>query len=399
MQKYILDYLKNNIKSITTNCSLPQKKAVKTIVKGLFQKGRGILRELGNTGTQIPKTVAQKLSHHIGNIEMLEPVEDFADRRIISFIDKNSVIAYDLTDIAKHSAKKIERITTVFDGSRRKKTKGFFVHGVGVGKFLWRLRLHDNTCDFLPNIRKSILKKLITLTKEKMPIFAFDRGNDDKQLFEYLDDNNARFIVRIKSNRKFILKETGECLSVRDIPQGRHSVLLKEGNTQKKTPKYREYELIVHKQKKTRTTPIWLLISKNLDPRKCLSNKKITKKYLQRWGVENSFKQIKTSLNLEEIRVMKYGKFQNFVSLMHFCSLLNELLLCKIQNNLQALSQLSLITMFLEYKKFIKRYYLDINSHSFCSFLKHFFSQIRIYRKRPKKRLQISLFTLLSGKT
>ena len=68
-------------------------------------------------------------------------------------------------------------------------------------------------------------------------------------------------------------------------------------------------EIVVFDEKqKSKKTPVRLLLSKNLDSEKKLSTKKITNLYLQRWGVENSFKQIKSTLNIEDIRVMKFRK-------------------------------------------------------------------------------------------
>ncbi len=399
MNKYILDSIKNNTKTIFGGMSVPQKKVINHMVKRIFKTGRGILRELGDGSVQLPKTIAQKFSHHLGNIEILSSVENFADRRIWKYFPEGGVIAYDLTDIAKRSAKKIENITDTFDGSIRKKSRGFFVHGVGFGQYLWRLRLHDNTREFLPQIRKQILDKLIPFTKSKNPIFAFDRGNDSKNLFEYMEKKKARYIVRIKKDRKVIIKETGEILRVEELPEGRYEILLTTRKTeQHKKPKYREYQLVIYKKQKSKKYPIRLLISKNLDPDKRLSNKKITNLYLQRWGVENSFKQIKTALNLEEIRVMKFKKFQNFVSLLHFCSLLNEFLLSQIQENMKIFQNISLTKIFYEYKKFLKRYTLTMNSHSFFRFLQKIFPTFYVHRKRQNTQSQPSLFLFLYEK-
>ena len=273
------------------------------------------------------------------------------------------------------------------------------MHGVGFGRYLWRLRLHDNTREFLPEVRKKILDYLIRITKALTPIFALDRGNDDKKLFEDLDNQKALYIVRLKKNRKLILKNTGEVKKVEKLKEGRYTVLIpKSGTEQWKKPKYREYEVVIYKKQKSKKTPIRLLLSKNLDSEKKLSTKKITNLYLQRWGVENSFKQIKSTLNLEDIRVMKFCKFQNLVSLQHLCMLLNELLLHNVQENLKIFKNVSLTKIFCEYKKFLKRYTLTLNSHSFFRFLQKVFPAFYKHRKRPKNTLQTSLFPFLAEK-
>lgn len=399
MNKYILDSIKNNTKTVFLKMSVPQKKALTLMIKRIFQTGSGILQHLGDGSTQLPKTIAQKFSRHLGNIDLLTPVESFADRQILKHLPQNGVIAYDLTDIAKPTAKKIENITFSFDGSLRRRSRGFFVHGVGVGQFLWRLRMHDNTRDFLPQIRKEILTKLIKLTKSRIPVFALDRGNDDKKLFEYFTKHQARFVVRLKSDRHIIFSTTGETKRVDQVPPGRYKILIaKSGTEQRKKPEYSSYQLVIFQKQKSKKSPIRLLISNNLDPENNLSDKKIINLYLQRWGVENSFKQIKTTLNLEDVRVLKFKKFQNFVSLLHFCSLLNELLFARMQKNIKIFQNISLTKIFYEYKKFLKRYTLRINSHSFFKFFQKIFPTFFVHRKKPRAQSQPSLFQFLHEK-
>jgi len=393
MNKYILDYIKNNTKTIFFELTVPQKKALTLMIKRIFKTGSGILRILGDENIQQPKTIAEKFSCHLGKINLLKPVEDFSDRQILKQLPQNGVIAYDLTDIAKPTAKKIENITATFDGSQRKQSRGFFVHGVGFGQYLWRLRMHNNNEDSLPQKRKEILTKLIKITKKKNPIFALDRGNDDRKLFEFLSDKDARYIVRLKKNRQIVLTETGEIKCINEILPGRYKILIaQEGTQQRKKPVYRKYQLVIFQKQKSQKTPIRLLISNDLDLENKLSNKQIVNLYLQRWGVENSFKQIKSTLNLEKIRVLKFQRFQNFISLLHFCSLLNEILLTRIEENLKIFKNISLTKIFYEYKKFLKRYTLTINSHSFFRFFQKIFPTFFVHRKISKYLSQPTLF-------
>ena len=401
MNKYILDYVKNNSKTVFKDLSEPQKKCMRLLVRRLFKSGTGILRHLGRDCEQLPKTIGQKFSHHLGNIDLLAPVESFADRKLLSLLpEKDGVIAYDLSDTNKKSAKKIENLTKCFDGSRRQKSQGFFLNGVGFGKFLWRLRVHDNTRKFLNQVRKEILDHLINITTGMSVIFALDRGNDDKNWFEHLDNKKARFIVRLKKNREVVIKQTGEKVKVEDLPEGRYQILLTESGTeQRKKPKYREYELVIYKKKKSKKHPLRLLISVYLDPAQEYSNKRIANLYLQRWGVENSFKQIKTVLKLESIRVLSFKKFQNLVSLQHFCLLLNELLFHRINEAVDMFAQnLAISQISFHYKKFIKHYTLTVNSQSFFKFLQDIFPEFYHHRKKRLHQDQSNIWSLFSIK-
>lgn len=120
MNKYILDSIKNNTKTIFLGMTKPQKKSLTFMIKRVFQTGSGILRESGDCQLQLPKTIAQKISYHLGEIDVLKPVEEFRNKQRLNFLPNNGVIAYDLTDVAKKSAKKIENRTDTFDGSERK---------------------------------------------------------------------------------------------------------------------------------------------------------------------------------------------------------------------------------------------------------------------------------------
>ena len=325
----------------------------------------------------------------------MEGIEAFADRKILRTIKKNSVIAYDLSDILKDSAKKIENIGKVFDGSKRQKGNGFFVHGVGVGGLIWRLRLHDGNKNFLPQIRKEILEKIIALTKKFDPILALDRGNDDGKLFEYLLEKSVKFIIRLNKNRNIIIEETGEVLSIEVLKPGRYKILIPSDDTkQRKKPEYKKYILIVWKNKKFKT-PMRLLCSSDMN---AFSSSEIIGFYLERWGLENSFKHVKQGLDLERIRVLKFKKFQNLVSLMHLCTLLSDFLLKKLKDNMKNFLHDSLNQLFIAYQKFKKNYCRTTNPHSFLVFLRTIFPEFCVHRKFPKPKSQTSLLYLLNQK-
>ena len=87
MTKYIQDYVKNNTKTVFLGMSVPQKKAMRLMVRRILKVQSGILRDLGNIEgwKQLPKTMAQKFSRHLGKVKLLTPVEEYADRRICEY--------------------------------------------------------------------------------------------------------------------------------------------------------------------------------------------------------------------------------------------------------------------------------------------------------------------------
>ena len=118
------------------------------------------MRKLAQDPNKTAKKQGEKYGYHLGNIDLKEKVEEFSVKKVKSDIRKNTIIAYDLTDIAKDCSKKIEKIRRIFDGSKRKVTNGFLLHGVGVNGILLKLGIHDGDRFTLNQIRKKIIEKL-----------------------------------------------------------------------------------------------------------------------------------------------------------------------------------------------------------------------------------------------
>ena len=202
MNKYIQDSLRNHARSIISSLTRPQQKAVTEMIRGLFTAGKPILRHMCQDEKKTAKKQSEKYSYHLGKINIVENVNELAIRKVKPNMRKNTIIAYDLTDIAKESAKKMEKIRKVFDGSKRKVTNGYELHGVGINGYLMRLETHDDNKYFRNQVRKSIIKE-ISEKLDKKGIWVFDRGNDDKQFFIDLRHFlKTRFIIRLKKIEK-----------------------------------------------------------------------------------------------------------------------------------------------------------------------------------------------------
>jgi hypothetical protein len=144
MLKYIQNSIKNNSRFILKHCTKPQKKAMNELIRGLYVENEPILRHLAQNPNVSAKKQGDKYGYHLENVDLKSTIEDFSMRRVLPSIRKDTIIAYDLTDIAKPSAKKMKGLSTVFDGSKREVTNGYFLHGVGINHMLVRLEKHDN---------------------------------------------------------------------------------------------------------------------------------------------------------------------------------------------------------------------------------------------------------------
>jgi hypothetical protein len=381
MYKYIQDFIRNNSRSIFSDCTVPQKKAVSEIVRGLFIAGTPILRHLVQSEKKTAKKQAEKYSHHLGNINLKEKVEAFSLKKVKNEVKKDTIIAYDLTDINKEFSKKMEKLSVVFDGSRRDMVDGFLLHGVGVNGMLLKLQVHEHETKTLNQVRLNIVKELAESFGGN-GIWAFDRGNDGKLFFKDLRQKlKVQFVARLRVNRTVVMKKTGAMEKLENVSVGQYPVFIldKHGRTDTKT----EYLLVVSKHLPNKP-PIRLLCNLKEE----YSSQQIVGMYLQRWGIENAFKRAKQKFNLEKIRVLNYQKFVNLIVLIQFAINVCTISFIAIQKFTDSIISGVLIC----YKKFIKRKSLSINLDSFISFLQKSLKPLILRPKKPKS-IQISLLS------
>lgn len=387
MAKYILDLIRNNSRSILKGLSLPQKKAVSEVIRGLYIAGRPILRHLAQRTDIGAKRQGDKYSYHLGNIDLKGKIEDFSLNRVKNEIKKNTIIAYDLSDISKECSEKMEKLSKVWDGSKRKSTDGYTIHGVGANGVLLRFELHDGDKYMLNQIRRKHVEELSEAFSKK-GIWVFDRGNDDKAFFKFLrHEAKVQFIARLKGNRMLVVKESGAQMKVCEMDNGRYEVYLMD----------------VHNNRVDTRCTYTLLIKEHLDGKEAIrllshleeeySSDEIVNMYLERWGIENIFKRAKTKFDLEKVRVYSYLKLQNLVSIIQFVTNLSTLIFQQVQR----LTEPLITGVLIAYRKFLSQKALYLNVDSFISFLRFSLKPIAFRPSSPPTK-QLSLLTNYSFK-
>lgn len=381
MYKYIQDYIRNNSRSVLSDCTLPQKKAVSEIIRGLFTAGTPVLCHLVQSETKTVKKQAEKYSYHLGNIELRGKVDEFSLRRVVGEIKDDTVIAYDLTDINKECSKKMEKLSAVFDGSKREVTEGYLLHGVGVNGVLLKLQAHEGDTETLNETRYKIIEGLAE-SFQRRGIWAFDRGNDGKLFFKDLRQKlKVQFIARLRVNRHVVMKETGAIEKLENVPEGQHTVFILDEHGKVDTDY--AYTLVVSKHLPMKP-PIRLLCHL----KEQYSTAQIVNMYLERWGLENVFKRAKQKFNLEKIRVLSYQKFVNLVSLIQFAINVCTITFIAVQKYTNSI----ISGVLFHYRKFIHQKSLTSNLDSFVSFLQNSLKPL-ILRPRKPRLTQISLLS------
>ncbi len=385
MYKYIQDTIRNNSRSVTTGMTKPQKKSFAEIVRGLFVEQRPILRHLAQDKMKTAKKQGEKYSYHLGNIRLQGKIEEFSFNRAKSEVKRNTIIAYDLTDLAKESAKKIPYLSRVFDGSEGTVTNGFTLHGLGVNNILLKLEMHDGEHYTQNQIRRRIISDY-SMKFHGKGIWVFDRGNDDKAFFKFLRRKaKTQFICRLRENRQVIMKETGALFRIKEMPPGKYSVYLLNAHNTNVDRRF-VYTLVIQKHLEDKE-PIRLLSSLKDE----YSAEQIVDMYLQRWGIEKIFKRAKYKFNLEKIRVLNHQKFVNLICLVQFAINLSTITFI----NMQKLTHSLISGVYFCYQIFLKQKSLRFNLDSFITFLKNALKPLLFRAERPPPN-QPSLLSIRS---
>ena len=160
-------------------------------------------------------------------------------------------------------------------------------------------------------------------------IWAIDRGGDRKKLLEPLLDRGQRFVIRSTGKRTVIDRKglQGSVAEVAGRCRLRHQArIIKIQDGQEKIYELRYGAEPIHLP--GRSENLWLVVIAGFgeEPLMLLANLPITARdsrslwwvvqiYLTRWKIEETFRFIKQSYNLEDVRVMKYQRLKNLVIL------------------------------------------------------------------------------------
>lgn len=384
MEKFITNVINNNYNSVfkSAGCTKPQRKNLKKLGTKILKKGTVVLNHLADDKGKNVEDQAEIFGNTLEKTDLVQAVNEKIMSRFLKEMKDDTVVAYDLTDeihkYADPDKNGMEKVKKVLDGSERRIENGFQLHGVGTDEFLLRMDYHDSDRKYLPQVRREILDELLKNFNGK-GIFAFDRGNDDEKLFSYMHDKNARFLNRLQTKRLLYLTKTDEVFNVGSLPLGRHEVCVRTSGSQYFDLK-RKYWVIKYQSPKA-VKPITILFSESMIE---FSDKEIVKMYLDRWGVENQFRRVKTIYKLEYMQVRKWQRRKNLMALVLFSHFLTKV----IQNKFEQEKSKAESFFFLawnELKDFLKHVCKTYNDYSFVDFLRtkippklNFFLRVKI---------------------
>jgi len=252
-------------------------------------------------------------------------------------VESNTVLCLDLSDVRKEYARKMEFLDQVWDGSAGEVHRGYWLCSVIGAEVqgseltpLYQQLFSVRAQDFLSENDEllSAIDQLRAHTTGR-GIWAIDRGGDRRKLLEPLLERGARFVIRSTGQRMVLdrrhhrvtLHHLGARCRLRyqaqiiKIENGQEKIYqLRYGAEPFRLPG-REEPLLLVVVAGFGQEPLLLLTNVGR-VRDSQSLWWIAQIYLTRWKIEETFRFIKQSYQLEDIRVMRYQRLKNLVLLM-----------------------------------------------------------------------------------
>jgi hypothetical protein len=298
--------------------------------------------KLSNISRSLQEKIAlirteKRLSRNLKSAELEKELTPQLVRMGSSRIQPNTVLALDLSDIRKEYAQKMENLATVRDGSTGELHQGYWlcdvtgaeVNGseiVPLYQKLYSAEAKDFTSE---NAEVLAAVDLIRTHTQGRGIWTIDRGGDRKKLLEPLLDRGERFVIRSTGKRTVIdrRKLQGSVAEVAGRCRLRHQarvIKIQDGKEKAYDLRYgaepirlpgRAEQLWLVVIDGFGEAPLMLLTDVPIGAKDSQSLWWIVQIYLTRWKIEETFRFIKQSYNLEDIRVMKYQRLKNLVIL------------------------------------------------------------------------------------
>ena len=270
---------------------------------------------------------AKELESHLG-----PRLASLASRRV----EANAVLCLDLSDVRKEYAKKMEYLDQVWDGSEGEVHAGYWLCSVTAAEVrnseitpLYQTLFSARAEDFISENAEILaaVDQVRAYTRGR-GIWAMDRGGDRKRLLEPLLERRERFVIRSVGQRCVVNRQrqkvTVHHLAARcrlryqarvvKIEKGEEKVYeLRYGAEPIRLPG-REEELHLVVVAGFGKEPL-LLLTNLLGKRDSQSLWWIVEIYLTRWKIEETFRFMKQSYNLEDMRVLRYQRLKNLVLL------------------------------------------------------------------------------------
>ena len=279
-----------------------------------------------------------RLSRNLGRPDLREHVGQAILREGRRKVREQTLLILDISDIAKPYAEKMEYLARVRDGSTGDLADGYWLCQVIAVENedtaivpLYSALYSQAAPDFVSeNAEIKDAMAAVSEACEDRGVWVIDRGGDRGALYADLLDAGRSFVIRQKGNRHlrwgFRTVETARLAADCPLPYATHIVREDNGKEVRRRLDYgfRPVRLPEHPD-----NPLWLVVVRGLGeaPMMLLTdlpmrrNRKLlwwlVAAYLTRWRIEEAIRFTKQSYDLEDIRVLTYGRLRNLVVLVN----------------------------------------------------------------------------------
>jgi len=267
------------------------------------------------------------------DVHLLQRLAEMGSGRVTA----RTVLCLDLSDVRKEYAQKMEYLDRVYDGSSGEVHQGYWLCEVTAAEVrgsemvpLYQ-KLYSTRADDFQGENAELLGAVdwVGTFVGGRGIWAMDRGGDRRHVLEPLLERRLRFVIRSTGRRVVIdrrhllgsVKEVaGRCrlrftAKVVRIEEGKEKIhQLHYGAEPIRLPG-REEKMLLVVVAGFGQEPLLLLTNLVARARDSESLWWIVQIYLTRWKIEETFRFLKQSYNLEDLRVLSYQRLQNLVAL------------------------------------------------------------------------------------
>jgi len=352
-RKALMESLSSNLHSFLKktgqNLSLPDKKFLRDGFIGLLRAGQPIVcqmsRHLPDQRTKFISRLDRLDQHLVKNSNFDNSVKEALPGVWLPYFKDDTAIILDLSDMAKPLARKMDYLATVRDGSTGELVNGY-----------WLLEMyaslsHHNPVPILlepfsheepysPGQNPVVLNavhKIFELTGGR-GVLVIDRGLDSGIMFEDWLDNKYRFVARLVGNRhllrfsgNFEPSKSGQWVPIQarqlaeqtPTPHRFYKLVKRRGKltfritqigwTRVRLPGREQNLTMVVSRLAGCDTPLMLLT--NLPVENLEDAKRVVRYYVRRWECEEAIRFLKSQVNLEKIRALRWSAICRLVLL------------------------------------------------------------------------------------
>ena len=326
---------------IAKEFSKPKRRLIKELLYGI-QATKDV--KLSNISRSLHEEQAlikteDRLSRNLDDVDFTEGINEEICRLGSSKVLDDMVIALDPGDIRKRHARKMQYLCGIRDGSERELGNGYWLCKC-VAADIEHTRVIPLYCEAYSqeaagfrSENDHLIRAIDTVSQYvgSRGIWAIDRGGDRGAIFRKLltqgKKGAKRFVIRLRRRdivHRGLKRDCGEL--ARALPCHFQARLIKyeEGTEKVRTVWYnavavklpgRQERLFMVVVKGFGHKQMMLLTSCRINPRVKESVWRMVEIYLTRWKCDESFRYIKQSYNLEDIRVRSYIGIRNLVVL------------------------------------------------------------------------------------